>query len=424
MLSNILIIDKRKELSVKYKKCLENEEIIVNISRNLKDSIHCIQKIIPDIIIISDSIDEELSIFCKRIRTLTYDTRPIIIALSKSAETSDKISILESGADDFISEPVNIDEFKMRIRAHLRRDIELNIDYKTLLPNKKYIEKNIKRILNTDEKPAILLLSIENIKNYKSIYTDIAGDKLIQTLIAIIKSVLEKSDFLGQLDENNFVIITNSYSAEKMATFLTFAFDTVVPKFYNNEDVKRGYMLLKNDSKAGMRSNFVNILIGGILNNYESIYTIEGILERLYSIKKTAKMPVGSGYMLDRIKLTGSNSVFDPVPNKTIFIKEADDALSILLRTSLELQGYDVIVNLDMNAPQQPLILIIDGGEDLINLDLCKKIKSNKNFVNTKIIVTTTIHDKNKVLNAGADLYLPKPYDILDLIQWIKYFIK
>ena len=424
MLSNILIIDKRKELSVKYKKCLENDETAVCISRSLKDSLYNIQNNVPDIIIVSDSIDEDLATFCKRIRTLTYDTRPAIIALSKSAETSDRIAILESGADDFISEPVNTDEFKTRIKAHLRRDIESNLDYKTLLPNKKFIDKHLKRILNTKDKFAILLVSLENIIDYKTIYTDIAGDKLIQTLIAIIKSTLDKSDFLGQMDEYNFVIITNEYCAEKMANFLTFVFDTVVPKFYSDDDAKRGYMLLKNDSKAGMRINFVSILIGGIINNYQSISSVEGILERLYSIKETAKIPTGSNYIFDRIKLTGENSVYQPINNNTIYIKESDEALELLLRTTLELQGYDVLTHININSSEQPAVLIIDTGDDLANLSFCKDIKSSKNFVNTKIIATTTVHDKNKILDAGADLYLPKPYEILDIIQWVKYFTK
>lgn len=52
-------------------------------------------------IIISDSIDEDLSNFCEKMRTLTYNTRPTIIALSKSADTADRIKVLASGADDF-----------------------------------------------------------------------------------------------------------------------------------------------------------------------------------------------------------------------------------------------------------------------------------------------------------------------------------
>ena len=53
------------------------------------------------------------------------------------ASATDKIKVLESGADDFISEPVNSEEFKIRIKAHIRREYETNLDVKTNLPTKK-----------------------------------------------------------------------------------------------------------------------------------------------------------------------------------------------------------------------------------------------------------------------------------------------
>lgn len=424
MLSTVLIIDKRKELSIKYKKSIEDEQTTAIISRNLKDALCEIQGTEPDIIIISDSIGENLGQFCSQIRTLTCSWRPVIIGLSKSADYTDRISVLENGADDFWSEPVNIDEFKMRIKAHLRRDIESNLDNKTLLPNKKFVIKSLKRLLNSNNKNAVLLISIENLKNYETVYSELAGDKIVQTLIAITKSALDVNDFLGQYDEDTFVVITNIYSAEKLAAFLTFAFDTVVPKFYSSQDVKRGYSLLKGDRFAGMRANFVSILIGGIIDSYEFISNTNSLLERLFSIKKLAKIPAGSNYAIDRIKLAGENSVLEPAVNNNIYIKEPDAALLLLLRTTLELQGYDVVEELNLDSISQPRILILDSEDDLGGLNLCKELKESQNFVNSKIIVTSTVHDKTSILNAGADLYLPKPYEISDLIQWVEYFIK
>ena len=424
MLSNVLIIDKRKELSTKYKKSIEDEQTSVIISRNLKDAMLKIQTTDPDIIIVSDSIDEELAGFCSKIRTLTYNTRPVIIALSKSADSSDRILVLENGADDFLSEPVNIDEFKIRIKAHLRRDIESNLDNKTLLPNEKYVRKALKRILNSESKNAVLLVGIENLGNYRSIYSDVAGDKLVQTLIAITKSALDTADFLGQLNDTNFIIITNPYSAEKLAAFLTFAFDTVAPKFYSSADAKRGYMMLKGDRMAGMRVNPVSILIGGIVDNYNLINTPEELVERLYSIKKIAKIPSGSNYAIDRLKLAGENSVQSVSRNNSIYINEPDDALALLLRTTLELQGYNTTDTIDTDSNEQPEIIILDSNDDLSGLDICRDLKSRLNFVNSKIIVTSNIHDKSAILDAGADLYLPKPYEISDLIQWVEYFTK
>lgn len=420
MLSYVLIIDKRKELSVKYKKSIDDEQTSAVIARTLKDAVALVQESEPDLIIISDSIDEDLSNFCEKIRTLTYNTRPTIIALSKSADTTDRIKVLASGADDFLSEPVNIEEFKMRIKAHLRRDIESNLNNVTLLPNKKYVYKAIRRLLHSENKLAILLAGIENLDNYKSVYSDIAGDKLLQTFAAITKSALDANDFLGQLDDKNFVIITNPYSAEKMAAFLTFAFDTVTPKFYSEQDARRGYTLLDGDRKAGMRANFVSVLIGGILDNYESISGVDGLLEKLFAIKKIARIPSGSNYAIDRIKLTGENSVIIPETNRSVYISEPDEALALLLRTTLELQGYEICETLD----NQPGIVILDSEDDMSGLKVCKDLKANLNFVNTKIIVTSTVHDKSAILNAGADLYLPKPYEISDLIRWIEFFFK
>ena len=412
MLSYVLIIDKRKELSVKYKKSIDDEQTSAVIARTLKDAVALVQE--------SDSIDEDLSNFCEKMRTLTYNTRPTIIALSKSADTADRIKVLASGADDFLSEPVNIEEFKMRIKAHLRRDIESNLNNVTLLPNKKYVYKAIRRLLHSENKLAILLAGIENLDNYKSVYSDIAGDKLLQTFAAITKSALDTNDFLGQLDDKNFVIITNPYSAEKMAAFLTFAFDTVTPKFYSEQDARRGYTLLDGDRKAGMRANFVSVLIGGILDNYESISGVDGLLEKLFAIKKIARIPSGSNYAIDRIKLTGENSVITPEINRSVYISEPDEALALLLRTTLELQGYEICETLD----NQPGIVILDSEDDMSGLKVCKDLKANLNFVNTKIIVTSTVHDKSAILNAGADLYLPKPYEISDLIRWIEFFFK
>ncbi|DAA85405.1 TPA: hypothetical protein CPT90_00195 [Candidatus Gastranaerophilales bacterium HUM_3] len=420
MLSYVLIIDKRKELSVKYKKSIDDEQTSAVIARTLKDAVALVQESEPDLIIISDSIDEDLSNFCEKIRTLTYNTRPTIIALSKSADTTDRIKVLASGADDFLSEPVNIEEFKMRIKAHLRRDIESNLNNVTLLPNKKYVYKAVRRLLHSENKLAILLAGIENLDNYKSVYSDIAGDKLLQTFAAITKSALDTNDFLGQLDDKNFVIITNPYSAEKMAAFLTFAFDTVTPKFYSEQDARRGYTLLDGDRKAGMRANFVSVLIGGILDNYESISGVDGLLEKLFAIKKIARIPSGSNYAIDRIKLTGENSVITPEINRSVYISEPDEALALLLRTTLELQGYEICETLD----NQPGIVILDSEDDMSGLKVCKDLKANLNFVNTKIIVTSTVHDKSAILNAGADLYLPKPYEISDLIRWIEFFFK
>ena len=55
-----LIIDKRRELSVKYKKLLENDYSSVIISKNFISAMKFIQDKEPDLIIVSDSLGADL----------------------------------------------------------------------------------------------------------------------------------------------------------------------------------------------------------------------------------------------------------------------------------------------------------------------------------------------------------------------------
>lgn len=430
-----LIIDKRKELSTKYKKLIEDSDNYVIICRSLNSAIKTIQENEPDLIIVSDSIEEKLSDFCKKLRILTFNTRPVIVALSKSAETSDKIEALENGADDFLSEPINSDEFKMRIRAHLRREHESQINIKTMLPCKNYSLKALKRTIAKQNNWACLLISVQNFQNYKEIYSELASDKLIQTYCAIINSALDKGDFFGHTSESEFLIITNPLRAEKIASFLVFAFDSVASKFYSQEDARRGYTILQGDEQAGRRSEFVFTTIGIVSNEFKNYTTTQEIMNSLIQVHNLAKRPAGSSYAIERPRLSAKDSVLERNFNNKIWVLEEDEALSLLLSTTINLQGYEVetlpnpqiigtLASLDDFTT--PAVIVIDAGsvETMSGLDICKALKDNERFSNTKIIITSVIHDKEMVLDSGADLYLPKPYELLTLMHWIKTFIK
>ncbi len=418
-----LIIDKRRELSTKYKKILESKSNRVIISKNLISAMKIIQDKEPDLIIISDSVEGDLSDYCKKIRALTYNMRPIIIATSKSTDLQDRLNVLENGADDFISEPVNSEEFLMRVRAHLRREFESNMDSRHILVGKNYSLRALKRVVSDDKPWATLLVSIENFENYKETYTELASDKLVQTYCAIINSALSENDFFGTLAENKFLIITDSLKAEKIANYLTFAFDSVASKFYSPQDNRRGFMLMHGDEFAGRRSNFVHTTIGIVTNEFIKYKDSAQLLNALLQIHKLADMPSKSNYLAERPRITGENSVYDEV-NKKVCIIEDDEAMTILLTTILDLQGYEVSVAKSLEELENviPALIILDAGnvDELKGLKLCQQIRKNSNYDRTKLIVTSILHDKELILTAGADLYIPKPYEISNLVKWVE----
>lgn len=423
MQSVTLLIDKRRELSTKYKKLLETPANKVLVSKNLITAMKIIQDTEPDLIIVSDSIDNDLSDYCKKIRALTYNMRPVIIAISKSSEIEDRLKVLENGADDFISEPVNSEEFVMRIKAHLRREFESNLDTKKLLPNKNYSLRALKRITQAKVAWAAMLVTIDNFDNYKETYTELASDKLIQTFCAIIQSALNKNDYLGTISDNEFLIITDMYKADKVANFLTFAFESVSPKFYSNEDINRGYIILQGDEFAGRRSEFIHTTIGVVTNEFHKFSNVTQLINALVQTRNMAHIPTKSNYLIERPKITAKDAVKEKIYNNKIKIIEPDEAMNTLLKTILELQGYEI---LDNNEEKIPAVIILDAGnaESQKGLEICKELKQNSKYNSSKLIVTSIFHDKETVLNCGADLYLPKPYELTHIIKWVETFVK
>ncbi len=427
----VLIIDKRKEQSIKYKKILENSDITVFIASDFVRALEIMNRFEPDLLLISDSMDFDIKKAIEQIRILTYNTRPAIVALSKSNHIQDKIDILDSGADDFLSEPINNDEFKARITAHIRRNFENNLSEKMMLFDSKISYKMIKRTVNSTAQWAIMLIDIDNFEYYKNIYGELAADKLLQTYSAIIKSVIEKKDYIGQLSNEDFIVITDNEKAEKIANYLVYAFDTVISKFYNKNDIERGFIFMHGDDEAEDKVNLVSTSIGVITNQYKKYTDVKQVISSLISTHKLAKQyNQGSNYIVERPKISADKAIKNNEPNNNILIAEPDEALSILLEATARLQGYNVrVLNefeeiFDAVQSYNPSIIILDAGnsETLKGLEVCRKLKFGTENLKSNIIFTTTVHDKELVLNAGADLYLPKPYELSVMFSWIRKF--
>ena len=87
----VFILTKRKELAIKHKKLIDGLNCSATIFSKLDEAINAIKNNEPEIILVSDTIDDILSDFIRKIRILTYNFRPVIIAISKSDAMDDKL---------------------------------------------------------------------------------------------------------------------------------------------------------------------------------------------------------------------------------------------------------------------------------------------------------------------------------------------
>lgn len=428
----VLILDKRKELPAKYKKIIETNGVSVLCASSFETGLEILTEYEPDMVIVSDSLDMQPADAVKRLRMMSYPSRPCIVALSKSAELQDKLDVLDAGADDFLSEPIESDEFKARINAHLRRHFESMISEVTQLPDAKSALKILKRTIVQNKKWAAMLVKINEFEAYKEIYGEFASDKMLQTYTAIINSALDENDFLGELTDGEFLVLTNPLKAEHIASFLVYAFEAIVDKFYSEEDAKSGYIILHGDDNAGKRISLVSTSIGIISSEFQTYTSVNAALNALFATGKLARLNTKSSYVVERAKISADNAVLNRDYNNKILILEPDEALNYLLKTTGEMQGYQVASAQDYDIAMNlvktfdPALIVLDAGEvdTLKGLELCRKLKKDEKYKGIKIVLSTIVHDKKMALNAGADLYLPKPYELLGIFGWIERLVK
>ncbi len=421
----VLIFDKRVEISNKYKRILEQNHAAKVCIVDTKDEFFSVlNDKEPDLLLISESTTENLSEICKEVRNAKLQFRPIVILLSKSSFPQDRTNALNAGADDFLSEPISSDEFLARINAHLRRSVEENNTGDFCFPELNYTKKIIRRTIKHSANWAMLLIGFDNFSFYKELYGEVASQKLLLAYSAILKATLEHDDFVGQITPDTFLIATSSYKAERLADYLNYTFDSIVEKFYSDEDVKRGYILLQGAKKAGCKIPLMSTSIGIINSEYINYINEVEVINALNKVQKLAKLIPGSSKLTERPMISSDEP--SGLPNaKNVAIIEKDEDLAYLLETTLKLQGfepsvYNKIVPTDVILRTSPALIIIDGWEDenFKSKKLCMQIRE-KISPNVKIIFTDAEHEKEQILSAGADLYLPKPYDLMELLQWI-----
>lgn len=117
----ILIVEDEKSLADIVKKGLEEEGYTVDVAYNGEDGLYMAENEPSDIIILDIMLPvvDGMTIL-KKIRKAGIKT-PVLMLTAKDT-VMDKVSGLDSGADDYLTKPFSFEELLARIRALLRRD--------------------------------------------------------------------------------------------------------------------------------------------------------------------------------------------------------------------------------------------------------------------------------------------------------------
>ena len=146
----ILIVEDTKELAQSLSLFLELEKNQVETVAELSDARHLISVTHFDMVLLDISLpDGDGRDFLRELRRRNNDV-PVIVMTARS-EISDRIDLLDVGADDYIIKPFEFSELEARCRAVLRRHSgqnqhALNYGSVALFPLIAILEKNGQKI--------------------------------------------------------------------------------------------------------------------------------------------------------------------------------------------------------------------------------------------------------------------------------------
>ncbi len=391
-----------------------------------------LERILPDLILLfADTLEqagEDVQGFCQHLRERHPKLGPVLVVQTREGEEK-RIEYLMNGADDILPEGLGLEELRVRLLVHLRRNLNAHTNNVTMLPELVVCEKIWFRREYREEAWALMLVEIDYFNTYMEVYGHIPGDQVLRTFAALLSGVVRLPDFVSQTESNEFLILTHPDKVDKLAAILCRQFDTAAPNFYSEKDRKQGYMISVEEEGSSRRTPLLSLSIGTVSSQVRSFPSFLSAYHAANEMKDLAKRVPGSYWMSERHRLAGDQTTRG-VESSFILVVESDAALAFLLKTTLEMHGYQVITvssrkdALDVLAHQTIHLVVLDSllhGEPE-GLELCRQIREG--FPELPILCTSTLHQRDQVLRAGADIYLPKPFELISLFTWIDRLLK
>ncbi len=301
----ILIIDDTELMVRMVTDILAPEGYDVVAADNGTDGVQMVMTEKPDLVLL-DVIMPGLDGFevCRILRQDESNNLLPIIILTAQGNEEDKLTGLELGADDYITKPFNPRELISRVRNTLLR-IERNrwANPLTGLPGNNEVQSEINYRIANEQLFSVLYLDIDNFKAYNDVYGFPRGDTAIKLIADILLDIIpifgSKSDFIGHIGGDDFVVITTPKYVDVICENIIKEFDERVPELYSCDDRKTGYISTKNRRGNIIRYPIMTISLAVVSNEFRVIFSPIQVGEIAAELKKKAKEYPTSVYIKD-----------------------------------------------------------------------------------------------------------------------------
>jgi DNA-binding response OmpR family regulator len=443
----ILIINQPRQ-AAEFASVLEQTGSKVHAVTSFEEANELLSFLHPDIIILPNELGGANAgdgrLYCQQIRATLAPPRPVLVLLHPSTDVTERINAFRYGADDVLGDPIDKNELAIRVLAHLRRRQEEFSSQLTQLPGPNLIRRMLDQSLISDKHWAAMSVDLNKIRVYNETYGDLAGDQLIKALAAILVDCADDNEFVGHIEADDFLMVTRPELAERKAELICQQFDSISSRFYPKGDIARGYLISTGRGGIRRRVPLISIAIGIVNSTVRKFQSYVDVLTTARDYRYMAKQQQGSFWVSDRsdseharpqIEKPSGGAIVTAIERTTrILVVEPDGAMACLLQETLALEGYYVQVTssaddafeLARYEPRPDLILLESHltGRKMDGWKLCRALKSDEELSRIWIVMATSHPDQSLALEAGADLYLPKPFDMPSLLNEVSLLLR
>ncbi|WP_129671706.1 diguanylate cyclase [Candidatus Chloroploca sp. Khr17] len=310
------------------------------------------------------------------IRQLRNDTRtshlPMLILTARST-SSEVVVGFDSGADDYIVKPYDLEILLARIRRHLQRAATLPVHNPlTGLPGNILLIAELERQMQQGIAFALVYVDLDNFKAFNDAYGFARGDRAIHLLASVLTEVAPHEDFLGHIGGDDFALIHYGGREEDLCQRIIDAFDARVRELYDAVDLQRGY--LRSVDRHGVPRQFgmLSLSIAVVNNSGHRFASVDAMSRVAAELKHAAKHMSGNSYVIDqRVAHQAASPERRGGRRPAALLICGRELLRGSVSTSLRHQGYRPLIAADAIAAQgllartpDPVLMVADMADE------------------------------------------------------------
>lgn len=301
----IYIIDDEKELKCELQKRFARDKMFKFKRGNMQDLDSALKDIPALIIINEDGIQEDVVELCRKIRDNDDNAITPIIVISSNQEKEHKWEILKATASYVIKTPIDIEMMYYTI-VNIIELLYINrkVSPLTSLPGNVQIQAEMKKRLAKKEYFVMLYIDLDNFKAYNDVYGFSAGDEMIKftarTIVNNVHKNEEDNNFVGHIGGDDFIAIVEDRNYEEICQGIVAEFDKGVSKYFNKEDIEKGYLEVPNRKGIVEEFPITSISIGAVEVDVGRFNNTLEIGEVGAQVKHLSKTIQGSTYVINR----------------------------------------------------------------------------------------------------------------------------